>query len=128
LGAVLSQDIPKLRPLASALSIFLCFTPAAASVKDSPAPACAHVIAQGRPPAITKTSQTRLLCYRAYAVMHSAQTRTALWSAEYLTWEAADAARELPRESDFYEEEPLATNERASLADYGRGAGFDHGT
>lgn len=67
-----------LRPLASALSTFLCFTPAAASPKDSPALAGAHAIAQGRPPAITKTSQTRrLLCYRANAVMHSAQTRTA---------------------------------------------------
>lgn len=99
-----------LRPPACALSIFLCFTPVAASAKGSPARACANVIAQGRPPAITKTSQTRLLCYRANAVMRSAQTRT-LW--EYLTRKAVDAARELPRDSDW-----LPANERASLADY----------
>ncbi|MCY1213152.1 hypothetical protein D9M68_189020 [compost metagenome] len=47
---------------------------------------------------------------------------------EHLTRGAADAARALPRDSDFYEEERLPAGERGSLRDYGRGAGLDRGT
>ena len=112
---------------ASTLAFVLCFSAGEASARDSLQSACPQVFADGRPPAIGRHADNRLLCFRAYAVMHSARTRTAVWSAEHLTRAAVDAARDLPRDSDFYEEPRLARNERASLNDYGRGAGFDRG-
>ncbi|SOZ73354.1 exported protein of unknown function (plasmid) [Cupriavidus taiwanensis] len=112
---------------ASTLAFVLCFSAGEASARDSLQSACPQVFADGRPPAIGRHAENRLLCFRAYALMHSARTRTAVWSAEHLTRAAVDAARDLPRDSDFYEEPRLARNERASLNDYGRGAGFDRG-
>ena len=112
---------------ASALALILCFSAAEASAREPSPSACPQVFADGRAPAIARNADNRLLCFRAYAVQHSARTRTAVWSAEHLTRAAVDAARELPRDSDFYEEPRLPPNERANLNDYGRGAGFDRG-
>lgn len=112
---------------ASALALVLCFSTAEGNAREPSPSACSRVFADGRPPAIGRSADNRLLCFRAYAVLHSARTRTAVWSAEHLTRAAVDAARELPRDSDFYEEPRLPRNERGSLSDYGRGAGFDRG-
>ncbi len=112
---------------ASALALVLCFSTAEGNAREPSPSACSRVFADGRAPAISRSADNRLLCFRAYAVQHSARTRTAVWSAEHLTRAAVDAARELPRDSDFYEEPRLPRNERANLNDYGRGAGFDRG-
>ncbi len=110
------------------VAALIALAPVGASAKDTGAAlACDTALAQGQP-AITKPAgRTQLLCYRAYAVLYSNQTRTALWSAERLTREAAEAARQLPRDSDFYEEGRLAVTDRARLADNGRGTGYDRG-
>jgi endonuclease G len=112
------------RPLIAALVLALSSLPA--SARDTPR-ACAHVLSTGQPSIKQSADRTQLLCYRAYAVLYSTQTRTALWSAERLTREAVDAARKLPRDSDFYEEERLPEADRARLADYRRGSGIDRG-
>lgn len=111
------------RPLIAAVVLALAsFT---ASARDTGQP-CPHVLPTGQP-TTQSVDRTQLLCYRAYAVLYSSQTRTALWSAERLTREAVDAARKLPRDSDFYEEERLPEADRARLADYRRGSGLDRG-
>lgn len=110
------------------VAALIALTPVGASAKDTgTALTCDNTLARGQPAIIKPAGRTQLLCYRAYAVLYSNQTRTALWSAERLTREAVEAARQLPRDSDFYEEGRLAVTERARLADYGRGSGYDRG-
>lgn len=111
-----------IRHLTVALALALVTT--AASAKDTAQ--CGHVLAAGTPTVAQAASSTRLLCYRAYAVLYSNQTRTALWSAERLTAAAVDAARTLPRDSDFYEEDRLPAADRARLADFAK-SGWDRG-
>lgn len=111
-----------IRHLAVALALALATT--AASAKDTAQ--CGQVLAAGTPTVAQAVSSTRLLCYRAYAVLYSNQTRTALWSAERLTAAAVDAARTLPRDSDFYEEDRLPAADRARLADFAK-SGYDRG-
>lgn len=87
---------------------------------------CPNVLSVGEPAVRVEAGSTRLLCYRAYAVLYSTDTRTALWSAERLTAAAVEAARKLPRDSEFYEEDRLPASARARLTDYLR-SGFDRG-
>ncbi|QET04046.1 DNA/RNA non-specific endonuclease (plasmid) [Cupriavidus pauculus] len=109
------------RPL---LIFALALTAANASGKESAS--CAHVLESGQPAVHRSAAESQLLCYRAFAVLYSGQTRTALWSAERLTGAAADAARSLPRDSDFYEEARVPPADRAKLKDYAR-SGMDRG-
>lgn len=106
------------------VALALALVTAAASAKDTAQ--CGHVLAAGTPTVAQAASNSRLLCYRAYAVLYSNQTRTALWSAERLTAAAVDAARTLPRDSEFYEEDRLPAADRARLADFAR-SGWDRG-
>ncbi|WP_434034718.1 DNA/RNA non-specific endonuclease [Cupriavidus sp. a3] len=110
------------RPLIAAAVLALASLTASAHTGQ----ACAQLLPAGQP-TIQPAGRTKLLCYRAYAVLYSSQTRTALWSAERLTRDAVDAARKLPRDSDFYEEEQLPEADRARLTDYRRGSGIDRG-
>ena len=91
--------------------------------------ACPANFAAGQPPRLTNpklAAQTRELCFRAFAVLHSGLTRTPLWSAEHLTREAVQAARSLGRVNAFHAEERLSAVQRAELSDYTR-SGFDRG-
>ncbi|SDD57916.1 endonuclease G [Cupriavidus sp. YR651] len=110
-----------------AVAAILALASLYAGARDSQSPQCAHVLGTGQPSVGKITGGTQLLCYRGYAVLYSSQTRTALWSAERLTREGVDAARKLPRDSDFYEEGRLPEADRAKLTDYGRRSGFDRG-
>ncbi|MWL91415.1 DNA/RNA non-specific endonuclease [Cupriavidus sp. SW-Y-13] len=107
-----------------AVALLLAANAAAASAKDTAK--CGNILESGQPAVSRSVGNTKLLCYRAYAVLYSPQTRTALWSAERLTGAAADAARTLPRDSDFYEEDRLPAGERAQLRDFVR-SGYDRG-
>ncbi|GAB3630319.1 Nuclease [Pandoraea terrae] len=71
-------------------------------------------------------SQTREVCFSAFGVMHSGVTRTPLWSAEHLTRERLDAARDMSRVNNFHSEPALPLTERAELKDYVR-SGYDRG-
>ena len=106
------------------LAILLLAAPARAQPVQ-----CPEDFAGGRPPALLNArlrTGTRLLCYQAFAVLHSALTRTALWSAEHLTADRVSAASQLPREGKFHSEKRLPPAERANLSDYVR-SGFDRG-
>jgi len=72
-------------------------------------------------------ASTHVLCYRAFAVLHSGVTRTPLWSAERLTRALVEAAqRRDVRDNGYHAEDRLPSPERAELADY-RGSGYDRG-
>ena len=106
------------------LTALLGSSPAAAAPT-----ACPEHFLAGRPPEVLNPrllAGTRALCFRAFALLHSATTRTALYSAEHLTRDALADARGLPRDSEFHPEPALPEQERAELQDYAR-SGFDRG-
>lgn len=93
------------------------------------AASCPNHFANGQAPALLNPRLrpgSRALCFIAFAVLHSAATRTPLYSAEHLTAERVADARGLPRDSEFHPEPQLPENERAELDDYAR-SGFDRG-
>ncbi|WP_232232565.1 DNA/RNA non-specific endonuclease [Cupriavidus sp. amp6] len=111
-----------IRPI---VALLLALGAATAAVAKDAAP-CPHVLSAGQPAVREAARDTRLLCYRVFAVLYSPSTRTALWSAERLTATAVEAARKLPRDSDFYEEDRLPPSDRARLRDFAR-SGYHRG-
>ncbi|AOY97731.1 endonuclease (plasmid) [Cupriavidus sp. USMAA2-4] len=102
---------------------------AATQVAHASPPDCSAHFAQRTAPRIADpaaAADSRLLCFRGYAVLDSVRTRTPLWSAEHLTAMAVQQARALPRDSEFYEEPSLPAAARANLADFRR-SGYDRG-
>lgn len=72
-------------------------------------------------------SDTRPLCFRAFALLHSGVTRTPLYVAEHLTRSSIAAAQALvTRDNRFHPEGRLAPSERGELQDY-RASGLDRG-
>jgi endonuclease G len=72
------------------------------------------------------SAATTELCYGVFGVMHSGVTRTPLWSAEHLTSDNIQAAKNLSRENSFHPESRLPLKARAELSDYAR-SGYDRG-
>ncbi len=96
-----------------------------------PAPAgCDSHFLDGEMPdiAVALAPQTQVVCFSAFAVLHSGVTKTPLWSAERLTPASVASATQLTRPSSgpFHAESKLPTAQRATLNDY-RGTGFDRG-
>ncbi len=90
---------------------------------------CPEHFAGGRAPDVLdrrRAAGARALCYQAFAILHSPISRTALYSAEHLTSQRVQAARAIPRDSEFHAERALPPYERAELSDYAR-SGFDRG-
>ncbi len=116
--------MPNRKPLMILLTTLLAVSP----VHAAPT-ACSQHFYAGRPPEVLNTrllTGARALCFRAFAVLHSATTRTALYSAEHLTRDSIAASRGLPREGEFHPEPALPDGERAELRDYAH-SGFDRG-
>jgi endonuclease G len=90
---------------------------------------CPAFYVDGRLPEIRNSKMataTTELCYGVFGVMHSGVTRTPLWSAEHLTAQNVEAAKNLSRENSFHPESRLPASARAELADYAR-SGYDRG-
>jgi endonuclease G len=112
----------KLALITAAFAVAFGFTPFAyaacpAQFQNGVEPRAIHV---------SYAERTHDICYEAFAVWTSGQTRTPLWSAEHLTAENIAAARALPRHDDFHPEADLPRQDRAELADYVH-SGFDRG-
>lgn len=90
---------------------------------------CDNQFYNGIRPVIENTNlkeDTRELCFKGFAVLHSGITRSPLYSVENLTRERVLGAKEISREDDFHEETRLPENERATLKDFAR-SGYDRG-
>ncbi|MFG5775633.1 DNA/RNA non-specific endonuclease [Comamonas sp. J-3] len=74
----------------------------------------------GKPPTISGYGQQRALCFEEFAVLHSGQTKTPLYTAQRLNAQMLDKAKDLKRNDKFYEEARLPERERAELSDYRR--------
>jgi len=87
--------------------------------------ACRQFFAGGKPPIVSQRPTNRALCYDAFAILHSGESKTALFVAEKLN-KASIADADEKRTDKFFPEARLRAAERATLADY-QGSGFDRG-
>lgn len=89
---------------------------------------CRQVFAHGNPPVIQhpENLRPRALCFSAFAVLHSGNSRTPIYAAERLNREVLLDARNNQRTNKFFADARLPHAERAELDDY-HGSGFDRG-
>ena len=87
--------------------------------------ACPQFFARGIAPAIPAAPKQRELCYEAFAILHSGETRTPVFVAQKLNRQSILDADE-KRTDKFFADARLPTAERAELADY-KGSNFTRG-
>ena len=86
---------------------------------------CLRFFANGKPPLLASRPTHRALCYDAFAILHSGESKTAVYVAEKLSRQSIADADE-KRGNRFFADARLRTSERAELHDY-QGSGFDRG-
>jgi endonuclease G len=88
--------------------------------------ACTQHFPAGTEPVLktAKPDARRMLCFDGFAILHSGQSKTAVYVVEKLN--KARLAPEIDRNDKFYEEARLPKAERATLNDY-KGSGYDRG-
>ena len=89
---------------------------------------CEANFAGGTLPAVDAqhSTQSQTVCYRQFAILHSALTKTPIWSAEHLTSQRVGAASAVARKGTFHAERRVPAAERSDLTDY-KGSGYDRG-
>lgn len=88
--------------------------------------ACRQFFPGGRPPVVPAGPALRELCFDSFAVLHSGQTKTPVFTAQRLNRGMLLQARNVERSDRFYPEARLPAAERAQLDDY-RGSGYSRG-
>lgn len=87
---------------------------------------CPQFFVNGKPPVVAQKHETnRELCYDAFAILHSGQSKTPIYVAEKLNKAAVEDADE-KRTNKFFADARLRAAERATLDDY-KGSGYDRG-
>lgn len=84
--------------------------------------ACPQFFANGQPPEVPKRPAQRELCYDAFAILHSGESRTPVYVAQRLNHQSVVDADE-KRTTRFFADARLPRAERAELEDYKR-SGF----
>lgn len=87
--------------------------------------ACVGLFANGKPPIVAQNPMNRALCYDAFAVLHSGESKTPVFVAEKLNPASIADAHE-KRTDKFFADARLPSSQRATLEDY-KGSGFDRG-
>ena len=87
--------------------------------------ACLQFFALAQPPQVRLLPDNRALCFDAFAVLHSGQSKTPVYVAEVLSRESVANAHE-KRSNFFYADARLPAAERAQLEDYAA-SGYDRG-
>lgn len=88
--------------------------------------ACQDQFPRGVVPKIDSRGKLRDLCFNSFAVLHSGESKTPVFTVEKLNRARLLDAKDEERTDKFYEEARLPSAHRASLRDY-RGSGFDRG-
>jgi len=107
------------------LSFVLALGLVAQSNADQGFEDCPQFFAQGTPPAVEKRPMQRALCYDAFAILHSGESKTPVLVAQRLN-RASVADADEKRTNRFFADARLPTEERATLEDY-QGSGYDRG-
>lgn len=89
--------------------------------------ACRDYFPNQTPPRVSASpGQTRDLCMSDFAILHSGESKTAVFVVEKLNRARLIDAQDEKRTDDFYEEARLPSSHRARLADY-KESGYDRG-
>ena len=86
---------------------------------------CRQFFAGGVSPTVQKAPTQRELCYEAFAVLHSGQSKTPVFVAQRLNRASIEDAGE-KRTNKFFADARLPRSERAELSDY-KGSGYARG-
>lgn len=92
----------------------------------TPSPACPQFFLNQKTPSISIKTETKPLCFDAFAMVYNRATKTPVYVAEVLTRQSLSEAQDEKRTDRFYEEARLPTAWRAKLSDY-QASGFDRG-
>ena len=87
---------------------------------------CPQFFAGGVAPSVPTAPKLRELCYDAFAVLHSGNTRTPVFVAQRLSRASLEAAKGEKRTDKFFADARLPRAERAELSDY-KGSGYARG-
>lgn len=87
---------------------------------------CPQFFAPGGMPVVPAQPQLRELCYDAFAILHSGNTRTPVLVAERLNRQMLQQGQGLKRSDKFFADARLPQAERAQLQDY-KGSGYSRG-
>ncbi len=108
---------------ALALALALGFAGESRATEDFSA--CPQFFANARPPPIAARPTNRALCYDAFAILHSGESKTPVFVAQKLNHASVLDADE-KRTNRFFADARLRSAERATLNDY-KGSGYDRG-
>ncbi|WP_250514709.1 DNA/RNA non-specific endonuclease [Caballeronia sp. INDeC2] len=111
----------RIKAFAAALLAFVCV--------DVSASDCPQFSPNGRAPIVVNSKMraaTQEVCYTDFALLHSGVTKGPLWSAEHLTANSVDEAKNNTRTNRFFVEKRLPPGESAQLSDYKK-SGYDRG-
>lgn len=117
-----APSLPSIPPLPS---LPTPSTPAPAPSNAQGFAACPQLFAGGVPPVTPAAPKLRALCYDAFAVLHSGNTRTPVFVAQRLNRALVQDADE-KRTDKFFADARLPRAERAELSDY-KGSGYSRG-
>jgi len=109
----------------SLLVIALAFGAATQSLADEGFAACPQFFANGTPPVVEEQPLQRALCFDAFAILHSGESKTPVFVAQRLN-RASIADADEKRTNRFFPDARLRSAERATLDDY-KGSGYDRG-
>ena len=96
----------------SFLLLFAAISHAATDFAD-----CPQFFVQGKPPIVKPRPSNRALCYDAFAILHSGESKTAVYVAQKLN-RASVADADEKRKDKFFADARLPVAERATLEDY----------
>ncbi len=109
----------------SPLACLLAFGTATQSHAAEDFAACQQFFAHRTAPIVEKRPTQRALCYDAFAILHSGESKTPVFVAEKLN-KASIADTGERRTNRFFADARLRSAERATLEDY-KGSGYDRG-
>jgi endonuclease G, mitochondrial len=107
------------------LTVILALSGTTLSFADEGFAACPHFFARSTPPIVEKRPLQRALCYDAFAILHSGESKTPVFVAQRLN-RASVADADEKRTNRFFADARLPSAEKASLEDY-KGSGYDRG-
>jgi endonuclease G len=87
--------------------------------------ACTQFFAKAKPPVVLTQPKQRALCFDAFAILHSGESKTAIYVAQRLN-RASVADADEKRRDKFYADARLPFTERATLEDY-KNSGWSRG-
>lgn len=111
--------------IAIAAILFLTIAIAPTSYAAEDFSACLQFFANAKPPEVAVRPTNRALCYDAFAILHSGESKTPVFVAEKLN-RATIARTGEKRTNNFFADARLRNSERATLEDY-KGSSFDRG-